>query len=112
VTVPCHEGDEATPFLVDSASTSAYPQSASGILAFAAAATGAPSTTRFDTVESPRSPIVPAELTEACTASAVISPPNSDRPETAVVTLAVPSGALAVALTEVDWAETTEPSGG
>ena len=83
-----------------------------GILAFGVAVTGAPSTTRLVRPESLRSPIVPAEETDAWAESAVISPWKSERPETVEVTLAVPSSALAVALTDVEAAETTDPSAG
>ena len=114
VSAPCQDGAApADAGVVVWPSTRRAPQSASGISWLAAgAATGCPRTTRLVIPESETSPAVPAELTDARTTSAVISPPNSERPVISLTAAAVPSGGLAVTNPEAVAAEMIEPSSG
>ena len=62
--------------------------------------------------EPANSPIVPAELTDPSTPSAVISPPKRESFVTSATAAAVPSGSLAEVVTDVDSADAIEPSSG
>jgi hypothetical protein len=56
--------------------------------------------------------VLPTEVAEPLTSSAVISPPKSESLVTSLTASAVPSRSLAAAVAEAASAVTTEPSSG